>query len=558
MVILLLFGFMFTASVDRTNVGVGQSFVVTVNITGENLSGVNEPNPPSIESVDIIGSSSSHSTQIQFINGRMTKSTTISYDYTMVAREKGEITISPFTIKYEGKEYSSDPVRIKVTESKEQGVIIPAKRGGVRRPENQVFIECTVNSEAVYPGEGVLVTFELYTRVNLQDVNLASLPKYDNVWVEEVSSPKRLNFKKTVRNGIEYSKALIKQDLIFPLKEREIKIAPLEMDVVLGGDIFSLFGETRRISSQGKEIRVKPFPEGQPEGFIDAVGDFEMGVELDTSTVEAGTPFPLRLKIIGAGNLPLLSPPELPNTRRMGVFRPESEERTRIEGGTIKGERILTYLITPEESGFLEIPALKWAFFNPQKKGFVEKIVGPFRIIVLPSRRKSDTLNVRREDIAFIMPVDERSIPLIPRFLLLYLLLPLAILAASVYYVWERKKILKDIDYARIKAIPAELQRGFKRLQNEATPDRAELFYEELSRLLLKFLKLRFRINAFSLRRDELLKELQNRNIKDEFLSGIDLILKRSEKFRFAPTLPDREEMGHDLEKLKGLIRDLH
>lgn len=558
MVILLLFSFTFSASVDRTTMEVGQSFVVTVDVSGENLSGVDEPNPPSTDKVDIIGRSSSHSTQIQLINGKFTKSTTLSYEYTMVALKKGEITIPPFTIEYQGKEYSTDLVIIKVTESEEKGVLVPEKKRGVQTPENQVFIECTLSEETVYPGEGVLITFELYTRVNLGDVNLVSLPRYENVWVEEVLSPKRLNFRKIVRNGISYSKALIKKDLVFPLLEGEIEIMPLEMDVVLGGDIFSFFGETRRISSPEKKIRVKPFPKSKPDGFIDAVGDFEMGAELDTSSVEAGAPFPLRVKIKGSGNLLLFSPPEIPETRRMSMFRPESEEKTRVEGGTIKGERIFTYLITPDKSGLLEIPSIKWAFFNPEKKSFVKKVVGPFRIRVEPSRREGEAVPAKGEDIAFVMPVDDRSILLIPRFLLFYLLLPLIILASSGYYVWERKKLLKNFEYARIKAIPAELQKGFKKLQKEVESDRVELFYEELSRLLLKFIKLRFGLTTFSIRRDELLKELRNIEVPDESLSNINSLLRRSEEFRFAPTLPTKKEMGHDFKMLKGIIRDLH
>lgn len=557
MVILFLLGFTFMASIDRIEVPVGHSFVVNVEVIGENLKGVSDPTPPTSDKVEIIGRSSSHSTQIQMINGKFTKSTSLIYNYTMIALKEGEITIPPFTIEYKGRKYSTDPVKIKVIESEEAEQVIPERKGRVRAAED-VFIECSISDEEVYPGEGILVTFELYSRVNLNDINLVNPPRYDNVWIEEIITPKRLNFRNTTRNGISYSKALVKKDLIFPLKEGEVVISPLEMYVELAGDIFSFLGEARRISSEEKRINVKTFPKDKPEGFIDAVGDFEMAVELDTSSVEAGSPFPLRLKINGSGNLLLLSAPELPESRRMNIFRPESEEKTRIEGKIMKGERIFTYLITPEESGFLEIPSFKWAFFNLKSEKFTEKNAGPYRIRVEPPRRKEESIKIKSEDIAYIMPVEERSIPIIPKLFLLYFLLPLIILVASGYYVWEKKKLFKDLDYARIKAIPRELQRGFKNLQKEIEQERAELFYEELSRLLLKFFKLRFGLDAFSLRRDELFKELKKTKIKEEIISNIDLLLKRSEEFRFAPTLPTKEEMGHDFKMLKGIIRDLH
>jgi hypothetical protein len=557
MVIIFILGFTFTASVDRTIVPVGNSFVVSVEVSGENLKGVSEPTPPVSDKVEIVGRSSSHSTQIQMINGKFTKSTSLIYNYTMVALKEGEITIPPFTVEYDGKKYSTDPVKIKVTESEEKKQVIPERKERTRGAKD-VFVECSVIGEDVYPGEGILVSFELYTRVNLSDVKMVTLPQYDNVWIEEISTPKRIDFRNKVRDGISYSVALIKKDLIFPLKEGEVKITPLEMYVELAGDIFSFFGESRRISSDEKIIKVKPFPEKKPQGFIDAVGDFEMDVELDTSNVEAGTPFPLRIKITGSGNLLLLSPPELPKSRRMNIFRPESEEKTTVEGRMMKGEKFFTYLITPEESGYLEIPSFKWAFFSPENEKFIEKTAGPYRIHVEPPSRKEESIKIKGEDITYIMPVDKYSYSIIPKLFFLYLLLPLIILIVSGYYVYERKKLLKNMDYARIKAIPGELQRGFKNLKKEIEQERAELFYEELSRLLLRFLKLRYGLDTFSLRRGELIKELEKVKVSDDLLSNIDSLLKRSEAVRFAPEIPTKDEMADDLELLKGLIRDLH
>ncbi|MCK4421209.1 protein BatD [candidate division WOR-3 bacterium] len=560
MVILLLLSFTFTAFVDRTTVPVGEYFIVTVSASGENISGLNNPIPPEMDKVDIISRSSSHSTQIQFINGKVSKSTTINYEYRMLARKKGEFTIPPFTLKYKGKDYKTDPIKIQVVEASQQQIsdIKREERKSGITTTSPIFIDCSISDANVYPGEGVIATFKLYSRVNLADVDLVSLPSYQGVWVEEIQSPKRLDFKRTVKNGITYSEALLKQVLLFPLKSGEIEIKPMEMDVELRGDIFSFFGERKRIASPLKKIKVKPFPEKRPEYFIDGVGTFRMSAELDSTNIVAGTPFPLRIRIKGKGNLNFLSPPELPEMRRINTFRPESEEKTQIKGNTIQGERIFTYLLTCEESGILKVPEIKWSYFNSEKKRFVTKSVGPFTIRVKSRPIRGDTLKIREEDIAFIMPVGKKSYTLLPRFFVLWLLLPLIILIGSGYYVWERRKIMKDSDYARIKAIPAELQRGFQGLQKVVEQDRAKLFYQELSRLLLRFLRLRFGIEAFSLQKDELLKELKNRDIQQGALSEIDRLLKRSEEVRFAAGLLGKQEMEEDIAKLKRLIRDIH
>ncbi len=561
MVIIFLLSLTFTASLDRIVVSVGESFLVTVSVSGENLSGVGEPSPPSMDKVDIIGTSSSHSTQIQVINGKITRSTSLNYEYQMVALDEGEFTIPSFNLEYKGKKYSTEPIKITVKKTTTKTSIPEVQRetrGTEKESSKKVFLECNISKNSVYLGEPVVVSYYLYTRVNLTDVSLRSLPGYKGVWVENISSPQRLNFEQTLLNGITYSKALIKKDLIFPLKKERIRIEPLTMQITFGGDIFSLFGETKIISTQPKIINVKSFPKAQVQGFIDAVGKFSLSAELDTSESEVGTPFPLKIKIKGEGNLSFLSPLKLPEIRKLKAFKPESKGNTEVKENTIKGERIITYLLAPEEAGVIQIPQINWAYFDPEREVFVRKSIGPWIIRVNPAMKKEKVEKSRSEDIAYIKPVGNKFVPLIPRFFPLYLFLPTIILALSGYYVWERKKILGDSGYARIKSIPAELKRGFQNLKREVEENRVEFFYEELTRLLLKFLKLRFDINTFSMKRDELLGELQNENVSDEVLPWIQQILQKSEEVRFASVFPDKEEMQEDLRRLEEIIRVLH
>lgn len=564
--ILLLFSLTFTASVDQTVVPFGESFNVTVTVEGEDLSGVENPSAPNISGIDILGSSRSQSTQINFINGRLSKSTSYIYDYQMIARQEGQFTIPPFSLTYEGKKYSTDPIKIEVKKGISQRSVSPPAVNRRFEPESggdfrAVFLETEISKGSVYPGEPIIVTHYLYVKTSISDVQLTGPPTYENVWVENVQSPMRLDFKTTTRNGIRYDRALIKQDILFPLGEHDVQINPFSVQVVVRGDMFSFFGERKTISSEAKTIRVKPYPKDSPAEFIDAVGALNISAEIDTSNIRVDSPFSLKMIIKGEGNLNLLSPPKFPESRKLTAYTPESKVNSRISGGSLVGERIFNYLITPKVSGIIEIPEIKWAYFDIQKNTFVREKIGPWQIQVRTadeigtSEQKSEKAS---KDIAYILPVSNKTASLIPKFFPLYFLPSLILLILSVYYVIDVRKTLGDSRYASLKVIPKQLKSGFRKLEKEIHKNNVTEFYEDLTYVLLKFLKLRFHLNAFGMRKKELLSALRDKNVPEKILPLLEETLVKSETVRFTSLVPGQEEMLKDLKNLREVIDVLH
>jgi hypothetical protein len=563
MVILLLLSLTFTASIDRTSVPVGESFTVSVSIEGEDLGGVGRPTAPSISGIEILGSSTSQSTQINFINGKLTKSTSLTYNYEMIANSEGEFTIPPFTLKYQGQEYATEPIKISVQKGS-PGAISPP--GRIEPPQTEergtrtIFVESEISKNSVYPGEPLIVSHYLYTRLNLSDLQLVSSPSYENVWVENIESPTNLNFVRTTKNGISYSRALLRKDILFPLGEKNIRINPISLDVIIRGDFFSFFGERKTISSEPRTITVKPFPPERPAEFVDAVGNFEMRAEVDTSNIKVGSPFSLKITIKGEGNLNLFSPPKFPEIRKLSTYEPESKVNTRISEGSLKGERTLSYLVTPEVSGIIEIPEINWAYFDFRNATFVKKTIGPWRIQVKPGAEAGEGGEAEKisEDIAYILPVGNKTVYLMPKFFLLYFLPSLMILLASAYYVLESRKIQRDRGYADMKVIPRELKNGFRKLEKEIASNNPVQFYEDLTRLLLKFIKLKFHLEPFGMKKNELVSELRSKNVPENVLTLLQEILEKSEMVRFTSLKPAREEMSKDLKTLKEVINALY
>jgi len=565
MVILILFSLTFTASVDQVVVPVGESFNVSVTIEGEDLSGVETPSAPNISGIDILGSSRSQSTQINFINGKFNKSTSYIYDYQMIARREGQFTIPPFTLKYKGKEYATDPIKINVKKGISQKDASPPNTSRDFRTESRdfrsVFLENEVSKSSVYPGEPFVVTHYLYVKTSLSDVQLTGPPTYENVWVENIQSPTRLNFTTTTKNGIRYQRSLIKQDILFPLGEKNVQVNPFSLQVITRGDMFSFFGERKTVSSETKTIRVKPFPSDKPAGFIDAVGKLDISSEIDTLNIRVDAPFSLKIIIEGEGNLNLLSAPKFPDSRKLNLYPPESKANTKISGGTLKGERIFTYLITPKVSGIIEIPEIKWAYFDIQKKTFVSKKIGPWQIHARPSDEIGSSekeTNKINKDIAYILPVSEKTVSLIPKFFPLYFIPSIIFLIIAVYYVIDVRKTLGDRRYASLKAIPKQLKSGFRKLEKEIQNNNVIQFYEDMTLVLLKFIKLKFHLNVFGMKKKDLLSDLQNKKVPEKALNLIEEILIKSETVRFTSLKPTQEEMSKDLKNLREVINALH
>jgi hypothetical protein len=564
MVILILLSLTFTASVDRTTVPVGESFNVSVSIEGDELSGIGEPVAPSIPGIRILGSSTSQSTQINFINGKLTKSTSLTYDYQMIANSEGEFTIPPFTLKYGGQHYETEPIKISVKKGVPGRNAPPPAVYQDRETETgefrSVFLDCNISKGSVYPGEGVVVTQYLYTKVSLADIQLTSSPSYENVWVENVESPTRLDFSRATKNGISYQRALLKRDILFPLGEKDIKINPITINVMIRGDMFSFFGERKLISSETRTILVKPFPPGRPAEFIDAVGKFDVRAEMDTANLKVDSPFPLRLIIKGEGNISLLSAPKFPETKKLTTYDPESKVSSQISGGTLKGERTFTYLITPKVSGITEIPEMKWAYFDSKKEIFVVKTIGPWQIRVKPSGEMAEGGEAAKvsKDISYILPVSNKTVSLIPKFFPLYFLPSILILLISGYYVLEARKIQGDRGYASMKVIPRELKNGFRKLEKEIAGNNPVQFYEDLTRLLLRFLKLKFNMESFGMKKIDIISELRNKNVPAQILHLLQELLERSETVRFTSLKLEKKEMTEDLKTAREVINALY
>jgi len=128
----------------------------------------------------------------------------------------------------------------------------------------------------------------------------------------------------------------------------------------------------------------------------------------------------------------------------------------------------------------------------------------------------------------------------------------------SAYYVMDTRKILGDRRYASMKAIPRELKKGFKKLETEMENNNPAQFYEDLTRLLLRFLKLKFHMDPFGMKKTEIISELTDKKVSKKILLLLRELLERSETVRFTSLNLEKKDMTKDLKTAKEVINALY
>ena len=101
---------------------------------------------------------------------------------------------------------------------------LPDPNGGGSRtlpinPNDAFFVQVETDKKEAYVGEQVTVSFFLYTRGVIRDLDTLKYPSLRGFWKEDIEIATHLNFTNEVVNGIPYKKALLASFALFPIKE---------------------------------------------------------------------------------------------------------------------------------------------------------------------------------------------------------------------------------------------------------------------------------------------------------------------------------------------------
>jgi len=339
---------------------------------------------PKDASLTLTGVSPSVSSSIQIINGRMTQSRSVVYNYRLkfLAPKIGRYQVGPIRVVQGNFEKKIAVVSIEVT--------------NVPTATNQQF-KLLIPSKNIYVGQRIPIRLEWWVEANgvenlmNQQANVPLFDRQEDFQFHDQEKDSDNTFSILLNSGQKEFPATVSskqsdgksylvwkiERIMVPLKAGDFDIQPATVNVDEGLRWQSdLFG--RRSATQSRKLRAKSQPirfkvislplKNRPASFAGAVGKgFVLEVSADRSVVQVGDPITLTLILKGDAEVANASLPrmtdDLPNTD----FRLPTGK---IAGNYIDKEKRFEVVIRVLSDAVTEIPPITYSWFDPDLKSF--------------------------------------------------------------------------------------------------------------------------------------------------------------------------------------------
>ncbi|HDI51047.1 MAG TPA: protein BatD [Bacteroidetes bacterium] len=579
--------------VDRTTVPLNQQFVLSVEISGKDANHAPEPNLPDISDFAALSGSSS-SQSIQIVNGRMSISRTINYYY--VATKVGKFNIPAVQIEMRGKTFKSAPIEIEITQAAASPPKSQQRPRATVRPESSVagnlFLKVKFNKSKVYQNEPVLVTYKIYTRVEVISYSIKKLPKAVGFWVENFPMPQQPTTHEEIVNGKKYVVAEVKKMALFPTDPGLKVIEPMEMvcevqlrqkrrsrdifDQFFSDDFFgnSFFGRRIQTKLESKPVKIKvlPLPTiGKPADFSGAVGQFQLNASVDKNVVQTNEAITLKVKISGRGNIKMVREPNIAFPPDFEKYPPKVLEKINRQNNMISGNKVFEYVLIPRYAGEQRIPPFSFSYFDPANKKyktlwspeFVIKVAkGKEEFVSLGSGLLSkEEVKLVGKDIRFIKMNSpkffRKNVYFNSSFLLIIFILPLFAVAGALGYRYRANKLAVNVAYARSQRANRIAKSRLRRAEKLLAVESQKEYYAEIFRALLGFVADKFNLPAAGVMTDQIAELLSSKGINDEIIRQYLECLQTCDYQRFAPANSTLQEMKSFYEKARKAIVQL-
>jgi hypothetical protein len=549
----------FSADVDQTTIGLGEQFQLTVTVEGTNIGGVPRPQLPALDDFSQLGSTSSQSTSISLINGRMTQQQTISFIYFLSAKRVGDLTIPACKLDFKGTTYQTQPIAITVTKENQGATAPPQQRQSPfgfpdRQPRSSgranVRLTGSADRTSVFQGEQVTVTYVLYTQAQIGDLGIKNMPGFTGSWAEKLFDAKELSWRNTTYDGQRYNAATLKQVALFPTQSGELKIDRMTVSgqAVVSGGFFFDSAEPFEVSSDPITIHVKSLPEiGRPADYSGGVGEFKVTASLSRDSSVGGEPLTLTVKVTGTGNIGLVGEPKLGALPGVKVLSPETKQDTRTSDGRVAGERTFNYPLIPTADGKFVIPEGSMSFFNPKTGSYYTQTTPRLEFVATGAIGKTPLADAESgvktigTDILHIKPAFRQQSPFADRrspFAFLgWFFYPagLVMLAFGIVMGRHRRKLEQDRGYARRTRSSRLVKKGLAEASRLLAQGDEREFHSALNRAVVRYVGDRFNIESTGMTGDQLQVELSSRNVDGDTVAALLDLIASCDAARFSP-----------------------
>lgn len=545
-------------NVDRNIVGLGQTFIYQITVSGSGDVGNPSVNAPA--GLQIVGQATSQ----QISMSGTSVSVTRTYTLTVQANQEGTFVWPPVTVSHQGQTFQSQPIEIKVVPASEappspqqQNSPDPFGRDpfeeffGTPRQQQQVYAVYTAvpNKTDVYVNEEFSVTYKLLVSGNVGIAQVGQPTEISGFWAEEPkmqTKNRRWTVEgKQVRDGIEFQVVPVLKQSYFPLSSGKKKIGSASIQV--GVDTFFGMADGKVLKSDPVMINVLPLPEPKPQGFSGNTGRYSMTAVADKRNVKQNEAISVKVTVSGVGNIKSIAEPRKPDLSSFKIYSTTSSHSLDAESAKVSGKKVFEYVLVPLQAGKLKVGSFTYIFFDPVEKKYKSLRTPELQIDVeaVSEKERSNIVYATgseveaiTSDIRYIKP---RSLPKksvrLSESTLFKIFLALEALALVGLFAWEiyQKTPAGEKKHGRQGRAFLVLRRDLEKLAQKGAGLGAEGVVSHAEKILYDYLAVRFNLPKSELNLDAILGYLRKMRISEEMLGSLREVMEEIHMYRYAP-----------------------
>ena len=547
----------------------------------------------------LMGPSQSSSSSTSIVNGVRTSSKTITYTCILRPKQEGTFTIPAATITAEGKPMTSKELVVKVlppdqrgssaqqTSAQGRGTTSTSQSGKIN--DEDLFIVATVNKKKVYEQEAILLTYKIYTTVNLTNVS-GKMPDLKGFHTQEVEMPKgNREFELEHYKGRNYRTIVWSQYVLFPQQSGQLEIPSITFEGTIAQrvqnyDPFEAFfnggssyvNVQKAIHTPKLTIDVSPLPSGKPASYYGGVGDFKISSTISATELKENEAVTLKLVISGTGNMKLIKTPEVKFPADFEIYDPKVDNKFTLKTSGLSGNKVIEYLAIPRHGGNYTIPPVEFSYFDV-KSGAYKTLATPEYVLNVAKGSGTSTsapVNYVSKEELRLLGQDIRYINLAEAkyrgkgsyfygttsYWLWYIIPFIGFIVIIIVY---RKQAVENANMAKVKTKKAG-KMATRRLkvakQKMQQKDKAG-FYDEVLKALWGYLGDKLSMPVSELSKDNIAVKLAQCQVAQEVIDECIALVGECEFARYAPSLSHlSEEQIYDkvdalMDSLENAIR---
>ncbi len=555
--------------------------------------------PPSLADFEVLsGVSKSTMSNIQVVNGHMSRSSSTSFTYILAPRKTGHLTIGSASVKVGGKTVMSRPVSFNAqAASGKAGQSSSSKarqqsggsynsdiqQTGSPVTERDLFIDVTPSRTKVHEQEAVLLTYRIHARVGvaLSNTQLTTKPDFKGLISQDIPLPNnQIETHIEHRANGTYKTGTLLQYVVFPQQSGKITIPSISFDCTVIqqdhdmniAEAFFNGGGTIGVNVKRKvapiTLDVQALPQPKPAGYAGAVGKFSIKGQLINQGVRTNDVATYRITLSGTGNTKLITAPQVTFPKDFDTFDAKTNDKTKVTPNGMSGDVTFDYTFVPRNVGKYTIPATEFVYYDTEANAYRTLTIPAFTIDVKKGdKSRSDVdkqLALLQSDIHDIHKVDASNARLFTKS---------AMLNWNSWGYWLTTIILLIIFAVALKVLSAfagnradtvgrkrrgaakQSQRLLAEAEKQINDADGRNFYATIARAVQQYVADTFNVGTAELTKEHMAELLAGKGVSPNDVEAFIKLLDECEMAQYAPN--SDAERHATLQEAKRIIQTI-